>query len=170
MKATVRMYELMEAAKQNLREHGELLPVVLIEGSDGGELLVGLEQQGRTAEIRRLMMFALGREFVALKPTAIVSVMDAFMRRGESDSTARSFADDPGAHDCLVVARLTRHGECGTLLCPYERHATLEGLEVDFGPVEELAGPEFPLLEAFFLGAGNWHRQLNRMRRHEDLS
>lgn len=169
MKATTRMHELMAAAKQNLREHGELLPVVLIEGEDE-ELVVGIKQQGRTAEIRRLMMFALGREFADHRPAAVTSVLDAFMRRGESESNAGSLADDPDARECLVVARLTRQGECGTLLCPYERHATLEGLEVDFGRVEEFAGPEFPLLEAFFLGAGNWHRQPDRARRHEDLS
>lgn len=156
MDATQRMHELMEAAKQNLREHAELLPVVLIEAADGTESLLGLEQQGRTAEIRRLLMFALGREFADLRPVAVTSVLDAFMRRGATESISGSFADDPEAQECLVVARLTHLGESVTLLCAYERRPTLDGLEVEFGPVEELAGPEFPLLAAFFKGAGNW--------------
>lgn len=149
------MHELLEGARKNLVEHGEILPTLLIEGQDG-EVLVGLEEPGRTAEVRRLVMFGLGRQFAEAEPSAVVSIADAFMRRGATVPLSKSFADDPAARDCLIVARLTREGECVALLQSYDRRPTLNGLDIHFGDVEELQVPEFPALVAFFLGAGNW--------------
>ncbi|MCC6958511.1 MAG: hypothetical protein IT301_01570 [Dehalococcoidia bacterium] len=149
------MYELLEGAKKNLIEHGELLPVLLVEGADG-EVLVGLENPGATAKLRQLVLFGVGQQFAEMKPSAVVSVADAYMRRGADAPISESFADDPAARDCLIVARLTSEAECVALLCPYDRRPTLDGLDLKFSDVEEMQMPEFPALTAFFAGAGNW--------------
>jgi hypothetical protein len=149
------MYELLEGAKKNLLEHGALLPVLLVEGEDG-EVLVGLEKPGATAEMRRLVMFGVGTQFTDMKPAAVISVSDAYMRRGTDAPVGESFADDPAARDCVVVARLTRDGECVALIQPYDRKPTISGLDIRFSDVEEMQMPEFPALTAFFAGAASW--------------
>lgn len=146
--------QLMEQAKQNLRESGSLLPALIIQG--GQDALVGLQDLPNTAEGRRLLLFALGRRFAAGKPRRLIAVMDAYMKvddLGLELPLKASLADDPAATDCIVVASLDRHGRSRALVCPYERLPGLEGLEIEFGAVKEMPGQaELFLLQAFFDG------------------
>ena len=62
-------------------------------------------------------------------------------------------ADDPAAEECIVVVSLDKRGRSRLLVCPYERHPRLEGLEVEFKGVKEFSGGgEAYLLQAFFEG------------------
>ena len=151
--AADRMRQLMATAQSNLRESGALLPVLLVEGA-GESALVGFQEFGRTAEERQALFFAVGQRLAHMRPRRIVAVLDAYWKASDVElPLARSLADDPAAEECVVVVSLDKRGRSRLLVCPYERHPRLEGLEVEFKGVKEFrGGGEAYLLEAFFEG------------------
>jgi hypothetical protein len=151
--AADRMRDLMARAQENLRESGGLLPVLLVEGALEAAL-VGFQEFGRTAEQRRAVFFAVGRRLAHMRPRRITAVLDAYWKASDVElPLARSLPNDPAAEECIVVVSLDKRGRSRILVCPYERHPRLEGLELEFKRVRELrGGGEAYLLQAFFEG------------------
>ena len=152
--AISKMQDLLARAKQSLRDSGELLPVLLVEGAEESAL-VGFAELGGTAKERQRLMIEVGIKLAHLRPRRVTAVMDAYCRVDlDGRMPTGSLADDPAAQDCIMVVSLDRKGRSRMLLCPYERHPTLEGLKVRFFKTKRLAdegGRPF-LLEAFFAG------------------
>lgn len=149
-----RMNEMMETAKANLREHGELLPVLYVRGET--ELLVGLSVLPGDADGRGRLMEAVGRRTAHLRPTLVIAVMDAYIALPGEPPPTGSLADDPGAEECVIVASLDNDGRASVLVCPYERHPSLEGLEIEFGEVQEgFDDARLFTLEAYFRGVAS---------------
>ena len=146
------MRQLLTTAQENLRQSGSLLPVLCVEGKESA--LIGFQGLPRTADGRRALFFAVGRRLAHLWPRRIISVLDAYMKTSDLELPLdRSLADDPAAEECIVVASLDRRGRSRLLVCPYERHPRLEGLEIEFKGVQELPGEgELYLLQGFFEG------------------
>jgi hypothetical protein len=152
-----RMGEMMESARANLREHGELLPVLYVRGES--DLLVGLAGLPGNADARGLLMEMLGRKTAHLRPTLVIAVMDAYMARADALPPSGSLADDPGAEECVMVASLDVEGRSSILVSPYERRPSLDGLAIEFGEVQQWAdGTRLFTLEAFFRGAAEGNR------------
>jgi hypothetical protein len=149
-----RMRDLMTKARQTLRETGIVPPLLLIEGASESAM-VGFQDVGKTAEERQALFFAVGMRLAHLRPRRVIAVLDAYFK---ADLGGRlpvgSLADDPKAEDCIMVVSLDSQGRSRMLLCPYERHPTLEGLRIRFKPMRwlgEEGGRPF-ILEGFFAG------------------
>ena len=144
----------MTKARQTLRETGAVPPFLLIEGASESAM-VGFQDVGKTAEQRQALFFAAGMRLAHLRPRRVIAVLDAYFK---ADLGCRlpvgSLADDPKAEDCIMVVSLDRRGQVRMLLCPYERHPTLEGLRIKFKAMRWLSeeGGRPYILEAFFGG------------------
>jgi len=146
------MDDLMERAKANLCKDGELLPLLHVRGES--EVLIGLGGLPGAAQGRGRLMETLGRKAAYLRPTLVIAVMDAYISESAGSPRSGSLADDPGAGECVIVASLDIDGHSSALVCPYVRRPSLDGLEIEFGAVQEWDdGARLFLLEAFFRGA-----------------
>ncbi|HXH20445.1 MAG TPA: hypothetical protein VNN10_00335 [Dehalococcoidia bacterium] len=114
-------------------------------------VIVGIDAMPKTAWNRWVFPFALG-------PPRVTAIFDAFLKvngKGLDLPLVGSLAGDPAATDCLVVGSLDRRGRKGPLVRPYERRASLEGLEIAFKRVRAIAGDsELWLLQPSFEGVG----------------
>ena len=149
-----RMHDLMTKARQTLKETGAVPPLLLIEGA-AESALVGFEDVGKTAEQRASLFFGVGMRLAHLRPRRVIDVLDAYFKADlEGRLPVGSLADDPKAEDCIMVVSLDSRGRSRMLLCPYERHPTLEGLRIRFKPMGWLSeeGGRPYILEAFFGG------------------
>jgi hypothetical protein len=149
-----RMRDLMTKARATLRETGIVPPLLLIEGASESAM-VGFQDVGKTAEERQALFFAVGMRLAHLRPRRVIAVLDAYFKADLGGRLpAGSLADDPKAEDCIMVVSLDRRGQARMLLCPYERHPTLEGLRIKFKAMRWLReeGGRPYILEAFFGG------------------
>jgi len=144
---------LTDCAKRNLERDGYLAPVLLVEVEGGDSALVGINGFGPTVEQRAALLFALGRQLVALRPRRATLVTDAYVKAGD-ELPEGSLADDPAATECLCVCSMDRHGRLRVLTVTYDRTPTLEGTLIEFTG-EHLSDEGEPfLLLAFWAGAG----------------
>ena len=148
-----RMRDLLATAQENLRRSGSLLPVLLVEGAKESAI-VGIQEFGRTADLRRAQLYAIGVRLAPMRPRRVTAVVDTYWKESDIElPLRRSLADDPEAEEAIVVTSLDSRGLSRLLVCPYERHPRLEGLKIEFKPVLRLPGQaETYLLEAFFAG------------------
>jgi len=147
--------DIMRIAHDNLVHSGSLVPVLFVNGREPA--VVAFQDMPSTSDKRRAAFYALGRRLAHLKPQRVISVMDAYYKSADVElPLERSLADDPAAEECIVVASLDRRGRARMLVWPYERHPTLEGLEIEFKPIVPFRGKaEVYLLEAFFEGVAS---------------
>ena len=155
-----RMRELLATAQENLRSSGSLMPVLFVEGARES-VIVGIEEFERTAELRQAQLHVVGVWLSKMRPRRITAVVDAYWKKSDVElPLTRSLADYPDAGEAVVVVSLDSRGRSRLLVCPYERHPSLEGLEIEFKPVLRLPGrAETYLLEAFFEGVAAARRR-----------
>ena len=154
--------DIMRIAHDNLVRSGSLVPVLFVKGPQPA--MVAFEDMPPTSDERRAAYFAVGRRLAHLRPQRVISVLDAYYKAMDVElPLERSLADDPAAEECIVVASLDRRGRARALIWPYERHPTLEGLDIQFKPVIQFLGKaEVYLLEAFFEGVAATKRTSGR--------
>lgn len=144
-----RMEGMLEHAKVELQEAGDLMPVVLVEGRESA--IVGIADMPGTADERAALFRAMGYKLAPLLPQIVIAVIDSYAKVGEK--TTESLADDPEARDCILVAALGLDGNAAVVMQPYEREPTLQGLEIVWRQPEWLDKDVDPyILIAFFEG------------------
>lgn len=155
-----RMRDLLATAQENLRKSGSLLPVLLVEGAKESAL-VAMQEFERTAELRQAQLYAVGVRLARMRPRRVTAVVDAYWKESDVELPLnRSLADYADVGEAIVVVSLNSRGRSRLLVCPYERHPSLEGLEIEFKPVLRLPGrAETYLLEAFFEGVAAARRR-----------
>jgi hypothetical protein len=146
-----------DIAMGDLKKDGELVPILLVD-VDEGPVLVPLEKFGPTSVERQERMIWLGTEFAKRggdRPRRATLIADAYARQlqpGEEAVIHGTLADHPDATHCLTITTRTSTGDFTGRRYPYTREATLDGLQIEFGPPEDDAGTSI-LLDAFFAGA-----------------
>ena len=155
MKSARTLSALLGAAKEMLRSDGELVSLLFVFGKRKS-FAAGV-QMPPTASVRRARFFKIGQEAATAEPQQVILLVDAYFKAQPSEDAewpTRSLADDPEAKECILVTEMRVDGSTQGLLCTYERHPLLSGLQVEFGP-DEILEPEQGmnfLLEAFFQG------------------
>lgn len=168
---------LLDAAKKNLEEDGELLPILFLDvfiDDVSKAMLIGLDQFGPTTDDKCKTLYNLGLAirskdvFTVDQIRATYFVADSYTRSAMSKEEldnrkpTDSFADDPKAKEAIVVSVTTNGKDIRPIVIPYTREIRMEGTKFHFADEAEdpfkkmgVGDVESPLMEALYDGLNN---------------
>jgi hypothetical protein len=138
---------ILQLARANLENDGDLMPVLFVRSKKGMEM-IGIADFAEDAEKRQDQFFALGCLRGEDEVQEIYFVADSFLR---------DTPDDPNPREAIVVSHRDVSGSGHLLTCTYERKGTFFSfLQPEFK--DEFKGY---LLDAFFEGIEHAQQHVN---------
>jgi hypothetical protein len=149
-----RELRLLTQARANLRKHGELSPVLIIDGEKSG--VAGFDEFGPGEKGRRALR-AAGRAAAKYKPWRVTLIVDTWIKTEDFDLSTYETGDlarDPSSAEGLLLATETSDGRRRFI---YQLYEVGEDGKYTFEPptlIPDTAVGDNPITAEFWRGVG----------------